>query len=203
LVEEDKDMVIKNTLYVTNRKDWRKWLAKNHKSQKEVWLIYYRKETGKPRILYDDAVLEALCYGWIDSIIKKIDKERFVQRFSPRKSKSVLSQMNKERVRELIKEKKMTKWGLKAIAHAFNPETDITEEFEIPREILTALQEDKDAWEYFKKMPLSYQRIRIVYIEDQKRNGIDLYRKSLAHFIKMTAQNKRIGFVRERRDVTV
>ena len=102
-------MKIKNKLYVTNRKDWRKWLAKNHKKQKEIWLIYYRKKTGKIRIPYDDAVLEALCYGWIDSIAKKIDEECFAQRFSPRRKNSILSQMNKERVRELIKEKKMTK----------------------------------------------------------------------------------------------
>jgi len=84
-------MEITNTLYATNGKQWRKWLVKNHKKQKEVWLIYYRKETGKPRILYDDAVLEALCYGWIDSTVKKIDTERFAQRFSPRRSTSVLS----------------------------------------------------------------------------------------------------------------
>jgi len=117
-------MEIKNTLYVTNRNDWRKWLAENHKKEKEVWLVYYRKETKKPRISYDDAVLEALCYGWIDSIIKKIDGETFAQRFSVRKPKSELSQMNKERIYELIKEKKMTKWGLEAISHIFNPKTD-------------------------------------------------------------------------------
>src|SRR4030042_6007707 len=122
-------MEIKNKLYVTNRKDWRKWLAKNHKKQNEIWLIYYRKETGKSRIPYDDAVLEALCYGWIDSTVKKINAERFAQRFSPRRPTSVLSQMNKERIRELIKEKKMTKWGLEAIAHVFNPKTDVTDKF--------------------------------------------------------------------------
>ena len=105
-------MEIKNTLYVTNRKKWRDWLVKNHKTQKEVWLIYYRKETGNPRISYDDAVLEALCYGWIDSTVKKVDKERFAQRFSPRSRKSRLSQMNKERIRELIKEKKIKLVGL-------------------------------------------------------------------------------------------
>jgi len=193
-------MEIKKTLYITNRKDWRKWLAKNHKRQKEVWLIYYRKETGKPRIPYDDAVLEALCYGWIDSTIKKIDAERFAQRFSPRRLGSVLSQMNKERIRELIKEKKMTKWGLKAIAHTFNPKTDNLEKFKIPLSVLKVLQKNKDSWKYFQKMPLSYRRIRIAYIEGRKRQGMNMYKKSLAHFIKMTAQNKRIGFVRERRD---
>jgi uncharacterized protein YdeI (YjbR/CyaY-like superfamily) len=195
-------MEIKNMLYVTDRKNWRRWLVKNHKKQKEVWLIYYHKETGRPRIPYDDAVLEALCYGWIDSTIKKIDVERFAQRFSPRRLKSVLSQMNKERIRELIKEKKMTKWGLKAIAHAFNPKTDNLEKFEIPPSILKGLQKNKDSWKYFQKMPLSYRRIRIAYIEERKQQGMDAYKKSLTHFIKMTAQNKRIGFVRERRDAT-
>jgi len=194
-------MEIKNKLYVTNRKEWRKWLAKNHKNQKEIWLIYYRKETGKPRIPYDDAVLEALCYGWIDSIVKKIDDERFVQRFSPRKSTSILSQMNKERILELIREKEMTKWGLDAIAHVFNPKTDKDEKFKIPKDILKALRADKDAWKYFQKMPAPYQRIRIAYIESYKRDRVDVYKKSLARFIKMTAQNKRIGFVRERREV--
>jgi len=185
---------------VTNRNDWRKWLAKNHKKQKEVWLIYYRKETKKPRISYDDAVLEALRYGWIDSIIKKIDAETFAQRFSARKPKSELSQMNKERIYELIKENKMTKWGLKSVSHVFNPKTDTPQNFIISEDILKALQANGDAWDHFQKMPPSYQRIRIAYIESQKKHGMDMYKKSLAHFIKMTEQNKRIGFVRERRD---
>jgi len=145
--------------------------------------------------------MEALCYGWIDSIFKKIDKERFAQRFSPRKPKSELSQMNKERIRELIKEKKMTKWGIKAIEHAFNEKIDGAANFVIPPDILKKLKANKSAWKYFQKMPPSYQRIRITYIETRRRQGMDMYEKSLAHFIKMTAENKRIGFVRERRDV--
>jgi uncharacterized protein YdeI (YjbR/CyaY-like superfamily) len=139
-------MEIRNKLYVTNRKDWRKWLAKNHKKQNEIWLIYYRKETKKPRISYDDAVLEALAYGWIDSTAKKIDNESFAQRFSPRRPKSVLSQMNKERIRELIKEKKMTKWGLEAVAHAFNPKTDKDEKLKISPTTLKVLRANKEAW---------------------------------------------------------
>jgi len=191
---------IKNTLYITNRKDWRKWLVKNHKKQKEVWLIYYRKSSGKPRISYDEAVLEALCYGWIDSIVKRIDDEAFAQRFSPRRPNSVFSQMNKERVRELIKDKKMTRVGLEALAHVFNPKTDKSEKFEIPLDILKAIKKNRKAWEYFKKMPPVYQRIRITYIEHQKQRGVNFYQKSLTYFIKMTAQNKLIGFVKERID---
>jgi len=196
-------MEIKNTLRVTNRKDWRRWLAKNHKNQKEIWLIYYRKKTGEKRIPYDDAVLEALCYGWIDSIVKKIDEESFAQRFSPRKPKSILSQMNKERIRELIKEKKMTRAGLKAVAHVFNPKTDKIEKLKIPQDILKALKANKNAWKYFQKMPPSYQRIRIAYIDSYKQDNTKMYKKTLAHFIKRTAQNKRIGFVRERRAVFI
>lgn len=188
------------TLYVENREKWHSWLSKNHKKESEIWLIYYYKKTGKPRISYDDAVMEALCFGWIDSILKKIDTERFAQRFSPRKPKSELSQMNKERIRELIKEKKMTEWGMKAIAHVFNEKTDKTDNFIIPLDILKKLKANKDAWEYFQKMPSSYQRIRIAYIESRKRQSINMYKKSLDHFIEMTAKNKRIGFVRERRD---
>ena len=188
------------TLYVENREKWHSWLLKNHKTESEIWLIYYYKKTGKPRISYDDAVMEALCFGWIDSILKKIDTERFAQRFSPRKPKSELSQMNKERICELIKEKKMTEWGMKAIAHVFNEKTDKTDNFIIPLDILKKLKANKDAWEYFQKMPSSYQRIRIAYIESRKRQSINMYKKSLDHFIGMTAKNKRIGFVKERRD---
>lgn len=82
-------MKLENTLYVTGRKAWRAWLAKYHKTETEVWLVYYRKETGKPRISYNDAVEEALCYGWIDSIVRTLDKERFAQRFSIRKKRAV------------------------------------------------------------------------------------------------------------------
>src|SRR5688572_2952338 len=99
-------MEITKTLYVTQAKDWRKWLKKHYKTEKEIWLVYYKKETGKPRIEYNDAVEQALCFGWIDSIIKKIDDERTAQRFSPRKPKSSYSQANIERLRYLVSKKK-------------------------------------------------------------------------------------------------
>src|SRR5437867_3892694 len=97
------------------RKQWRSWLARNHRSASEIWLIYYKKDSGKPRIPYNAAVEEALCYGWIDSTVKRIDNERIAQRFSPRRKNSGLSEMNKERVRRLIKAKKMTRFGLESI----------------------------------------------------------------------------------------
>jgi uncharacterized protein YdeI (YjbR/CyaY-like superfamily) len=90
------------TFYAKTRKQWRAWLAKHHKTAPDIWLIYYKKDSGKPRVPYGDAVEEALCYGWIDSIMKPIDARRYAQRFSPRRPTSQLFEMNRERVRRLI-----------------------------------------------------------------------------------------------------
>ena len=190
-------MNIGKTLYVSDRKSWRAWLAENHDKEKEIWLIFYHKETGKPRIPYNDAVEEALCYGWIDSTVKALDHERFAQRFSVRKKTSGLSQANLERVRKLIKQKKMTKAGLDAIAHVFDPENDDVASFVIPADILKALKENEAAWEYFQKFPENYKRIRIAYIESRKRHGEEPYQRALRYFIDMTAKNKRFGFIKE------
>jgi uncharacterized protein YdeI (YjbR/CyaY-like superfamily) len=157
------------TLHVTTRNDWRAWLARHHKTETEIWLVYYRKETGKRRISYNDAVEEALRYGWIDSIIRTLDKERFAQRFSVRRSGSGLSQMNKERILALIARKKMTRAGLAAIAHVFDPAKDEARDFAIPADILKPLKENAQAWENFRKFPESYKRIRIAFIETRRR----------------------------------
>lgn len=112
-------MQIGKTLYVTNRKSWRAWLVKNHKIKKEIWLVYYRKHVGKPSVSYDAAVEEALCYGWIDSTAKRIDGDRFAQRFTPRRSGSNLSDINRARIKDLIRRGRMRRVGLEAVAHAF------------------------------------------------------------------------------------
>jgi uncharacterized protein YdeI (YjbR/CyaY-like superfamily) len=115
-------MQITKTLDIKNRHEWRKWLEKNHDKEKDIWLIYYKKSSGKPRIPYRDCVEEALCYGWIDGILKTIDTEKYCQRFSPRRKDSNLSDINRELVRKMIKEGKMTQFGLNAIAHRYDLE---------------------------------------------------------------------------------
>src|SRR5512138_1673953 len=132
-------MEITKTLYLTNRKDWRKWLRQHYKAEKEIWLIYPKKETGKPRISYNDAVEEALCFGWIDSIIKTLDKERVVQRSSPRKPKSEYSPANKERLRKLLKQRKVIKEVRDTLGNISQ------EKFEIPADILQAIQANQEA----------------------------------------------------------
>lgn len=185
------------TFYTADRREWRRWLRRNHRREKEIWLVYYRKDSGKPRISYNDAVEEALCFGWIDSIVRRVDDERFAQRFSPRKPRSALSQMNRERVHKLIKQKKMTKAGLEAIAHAFDPGAK-ADKFEIPSDILEALKSDAKAWRNFQRFPASYRRIRVAFV-DAARKRPDEFQKRLRHLLKMTAQNKRFGYVKEMR----
>ncbi|NYZ77142.1 YdeI/OmpD-associated family protein [Candidatus Micrarchaeota archaeon] len=188
-------MKISKTLYVTNRVAWRRWLTKEGKREKEIWLIYYKKSSGNPRIPYNDAVEEALCFGWIDSTVKAIDEERFAQRFTPRKPTSILSRMNRERVRKLIDEKRMTQTGLDAIAHAFDPGEN--ENFTIAKDIIAAIKKDRLAWMNFQQLPERYKRIRIDYIERLRCHRKEAFWNSLRYFIKMTAKNKRFGLITE------
>ena len=189
-------MELGRTLYVTDRNAWRAWLSKNHAKEKEIWLVYYRKSSGKQRIPYNDAVEEALCFGWIDSIVKKVDDERFAQRFSPRRSTSQLSQMNKERIRQLISEKRMTRFGMAAVAHAYDGQSDHGK-VRVPEDIMDEIRKSPAAYKHFQKLPESYKRIRIAYIEDRRGLGTDAFQKRLANFIRITARGKRFGMVRE------
>ena len=181
-------MKVGTTLYVKTRVEWRRWLRANHKTATEIWLIYYKKISGKPRIPYNDAVDEALCYGWIDSLVKPIDERKYAQRFSPRKKTSRLSDMNRERVRRLVKSGRMTKAGLAAIEHiGKGPST-------LPADILERLSQDENVWRNFQKFPASYKRIRIGWI-DAARARREAFEQRLRYFLKMTAQNKRFGMV--------
>lgn len=180
-------MEISQTLYITDRKDWRNWLKQNYKTEKEIWLVYPRKTTGKPRIAYNDAVEEALCFGWIDSIVKKLDDEHTVQRFSPRKPKASYSQANIERLRGLVSEKKVVKEVEATLGEVLN------EAFVIPPDILKAIKDNKKAWKHFQAFSDAYIRIRIAFI-DGARKRPEEFKKRLRHFIEMTEQNKLFGF---------
>ncbi len=112
-------MEIGETLYVTTREELRKWLIKNHKSKKEIWLIQYKKATKKPSINYVEAVEEAICFGWIDGLEKGVDAERYALRFSPRRPKSNWTETNKERARKMIAEGKMVEAGRATLPEDF------------------------------------------------------------------------------------
>lgn len=183
----EKEMNLNETVYLTTRAAWRKWLQKNHKTAPEVWLRYPRVATGKPCVSYNDAVEEALCFGWIDSTRRPVDDENTAQRFSPRRSTSSYSQPNIERLRKLIHDGKV----LREITEKV---TDIVDRpFVFPSDIIAAIKANPDAWHNYQKFSPSYQRIRIAYI-DGSRDRPDEFKKRLNNFIKVTVQNRKIGF---------
>lgn len=113
-------MEIGRTLHVTNRQGFRRWLQSNHLTKKEIWLVQYKKGTHRPSINYVEAVEGAICFGWIDSLEKGLDAERFATRFSPRRPKSNWTDTNRQRARKMVAEGKMTEAGRKALP------TDVT-----------------------------------------------------------------------------
>ena len=147
------------TLYVAERSAWRAWLAENYDKEKEVWLIFTKKTSGKPRIAYNDAVEEALCFGWIDSRVRRIDDSAYAQRFSPRNPKSKYSQANKERLRELIRRGMILPSVQATLGDILN------EEFTIPADILKEIKANKQAWANFQNFSPEYKRIRVAFIE--------------------------------------
>jgi uncharacterized protein YdeI (YjbR/CyaY-like superfamily) len=182
-------MEITKTLHATNRKEWRKWLQHHHDHEKEIWLVYSTKGSGKPRIPYLDAVEEAICFGWIDGIEKKMDADHTAQRFTPRRANSNWTELNKERARRLIADGKMTKAG-----EATLPDLSL-DAFKIAPDILKALKEEPQTWENFQNFPDVYQRIRIGYIEEMRRRP-DEFRKRLNNFLKKTKENKLFGVMK-------
>jgi uncharacterized protein YdeI (YjbR/CyaY-like superfamily) len=180
-------MQLGKTLYVTNRNEWRHWLEKNYDKEREVWLIFPSRSSGKPRILYNDAVEEALCFGWIDSIVKKIDETSTAQRFSVRNPRSSYSQTNIERLKRLIKERKVIPSVLSAL------DKIITQKFVIPDDILKFIKSNKDAWENFKKFSPEYKNIRVGFIHGARNRPME-FKKRLNYFIKMTEKNKQYGY---------
>jgi uncharacterized protein YdeI (YjbR/CyaY-like superfamily) len=189
-------MKISDELYVTSRSEWHDWLRKNHDTKKEVWLIFYKKHTGKPSIPYDDAVEEALCFGWIDSIIKRIDDERFARKFTLRKSGSRWSELNKKRARKMIEEGKMREAGLLRIEEAkesgeWFKAAPVRKELVIPSFVKEALAKNKKALNNFNNLAKSYKRQYVGWITSAKRE--ETRRRRLAEAIKALEKNERLG----------
>ncbi len=174
-------------LHLTDRKKWRAWLKKNYKSKDEIWLVYAKKHTGEPRISYNDAVEEALCFGWIDSIVKTIDEDYFTQRFSVRKSRSSYSQPNRERLRLLVDEGQIMPEVLETLPNLSE------DDFNIAPDILEAIRGNDTAWKNFQGFSEPYVRIRISYIEAGRARP-EIFEKRLANFIIKTERNKLIGY---------
>jgi uncharacterized protein YdeI (YjbR/CyaY-like superfamily) len=183
---------ITETLYVTNRKDWRAWLENNYDIKKEIWLLYYKKHTKKPTIPYDDAVEEALCFGWIDSTVKRIDDEKHVQRYSPRNLNSVWSQHNIKRVKKMIKEGKMKDVGLKKYEYGMKknlqaPPND--EELIIPMDLIDQLKKESTALKNFNNFGKSYRTMYVHWINSAKKE--ETRKRRIKKVVQISKENKR------------
>jgi uncharacterized protein YdeI (YjbR/CyaY-like superfamily) len=179
-----------------NSQEWRAWLQKNHDKEAEVWLVYFKKESGEQSIDYESSVEEALCFGWIDSIIKNLDETRYARKFNPRKAESKWSELNKQRVEKLIKSKRMTKFGLAKIEAAEkNGMWDKSDRpkisLEIPKEFDEALRKSKKAGEFFAQLAPSYQKQYIVWIAVAKRP--ETRKRRIEESIALLAKREKLG----------
>lgn len=185
------------TLHVTERRDWRAWLKSHHKTEKEIWLIFHKKHTGKGRLAYDDAVEEAICFGWIDSIVKRRDEQTYVQKFTPRNLNSRWSSLNVDRAKKMIAAGLMTPAGLAKIdpsllARKADPRPiKRAENFKIPAFILEALAADRPAWDFFQTLAPSYRRLFCGWVASAKKE--ETRQKRLAEMLATLRSRRKLG----------
>ncbi|WP_282038617.1 YdeI/OmpD-associated family protein [Saccharicrinis aurantiacus] len=176
------------TIYFNNRKEWRQWLELNFETKDEIWLEYPLKKSNKKRILYNDAVEEALCFGWIDSTLKSLNENTSIQRFCKRRKNSTFSQPNIERLKWLFNND--------LVHHSIKGEVlkIVQQKFAFPDDIIEKLKKDKVVWDNYQNFTEPYKRIRVAYIQSaRKREGE--FEKRLSNFISKTKENKIIkGF---------
>ncbi len=189
-------VTISQPLHFAQRDDWRAWLASNHATATEAWLILYKKHTGKPSPSLEEAVEEALCFGWIDGLLRPIDTEKYALRFSPRKKDSVWSQVNKRRVAKLIKQGRMTEAGLTKIEEAkangqWRAAALREDTTNIPDDLKKALNTNRQAQHNFEQLAPSHKRQFIYWIASAKTDKTR--QRRIAETIKLAAENKRLG----------
>jgi uncharacterized protein YdeI (YjbR/CyaY-like superfamily) len=179
--------------YARNRQEWHRWLEKNHASSSGIWLIYYKKGTEEPCVTYEEAVEEALSFGWIDSKVNALDEKRYMQVFTPRKSGSNWSRSNKERIERLVKSGKMTHAGLEKVDAAKKDGSwnvlDDVEDLKIPEDLITALEANKTALKYFRAFTDSSKKQILWWIVSAKRQDTRMRRIKKA--VALAEKNKK------------
>lgn len=186
-------MEITEVFYPHSRAEWRAWLRTHHLTKTEVWVRTFRKASGQPSLPYEDLVQECLCFGWIDGSVKKFDADSMVQRVTPRRKKTSLSELNRQRIWKLQKQDLMTPAGLAPIQDQIGSPDD---PFDIPDWIREQLQADETVWTTFQQFPASYQRLKIGWIMDIKGESRRAEaQKRLDYLIKMTRASKMYGTI--------
>ena len=179
-------MEIGETFYTADRSVWRKYLEEYFRTKTEIWFVFPMKASSEDGLSYNDAVEEALCFGWIDSTVKHIDELHRAQRFTPRRKGSPYSRPNIERLIWL---------DARGMIHPLVRESVlpvITAPFEFPQDILEALMRDDTVWENYQRFSEPYRRIRVAYIEAARKRPAE-FEKRLKSFIEKTRQNKLIS----------
>lgn len=179
-----------------NRQEWRSWLEKNHDKEAELWLVFYKVKVKKQSIKYEEAVQEALCFGWIDSIVKRIDDEKHMQKYTPRKVNSNWSASNKARVENLIQQGLVTDAGLHAIEIAkengsWNRLDSVDIRIEIPRDLKDAFAKNRKAKERYDQLAPSRKKQYLWWIESAKREATR--EKRIKETIRLLVANKSPG----------
>ncbi len=187
------------TVYPKDRSEWRRWLQDNHAAPSSTWLIYDKKGSGKQNLTYDQAVEEALCFGWIDSRPNTLDDQRWMQLFSPRKRKSPWSRLNKQRVEKLIKQGLMTPAGLEKIETAKQDGSwtllDAIEDLKIPPDLEAALAASDAAQQYFMAFSPSSRKGILWWIESAKRP--ETRAKRIQETVTLAAENIKANYPRQ------
>ena len=190
-------MEIGKTLYVHTREEWRAWLAANFQTEPEIWLELPNKALGRPKLVYNDAVEVALCFGWIDSIIKKLDEERYVRKFTPRKDDSQWSPSNIRRVEKMIQAGLMTEFGMQKVTAAKQggqweqPVQKPVLDFDIPEEFSDALSKNPAAKRTFESLAPTYQKQYLGWIITAKR--AETRAKRIQESVKLLAKGEKLG----------
>jgi len=179
------------SLDVPKASDWRSWLSKHHASESGVWLVFHKKDSGLPTISYDDALDEALAFGWIDSIIRKIDERSYARKFTPRKPMSIWSTSNITRVERLKKEGRMSEKGLEAFARRTG-EKSLLEKFDqadlaIPKDFEAALGKNKRAQANFQRFGPSYRKRYLLWISAAKK--AETRKKRIGEAVNLISKN--------------
>lgn len=181
----------KELLYFKNAREWREWLHDNHHSSKGVYLIFYRVGSSAESMRWEEAVQVAICYGWIDSTVKKLDDERRRQMFTPRKDKSVWSKLNKTYIEKLIAEDLMHESGLRKIEIAKQngswSSLDSVENLEIPKDLAAAFSKNKKAFANYNNFSPSYRKGYLYWLNQAKREETRIAR--IAQIISFCEQN--------------
>jgi len=187
-----------NQLYSKTREEWRYWLLKNHLSSDEIWMLHYKKHTGKGGISYDDAVEEALCFGWIDGKIRSLNDEKYIRRFTPRRKRSIWSELNKKRAKKMIKAGLMTEAGMEKVKEAkrngqWEKAYPQPVNYETPEYFIEAMNRNKIARKNYEALSPSHKKQYVAWIMSAKQEETRLRRTGKA--IKMLMANQKPGMM--------